>query len=122
MNARTLEAVTKHGKNLQAIFGLTGDPVQLCKRLRRIENEGSRLALAMCNVGMDEDVWENSKAWILARADKILGFTEKGIPVFFNGDPRGYCLKIDDEWMRTHDVRLYRDWGGYGIIAPDLSE
>ncbi len=30
---------------------------------------------------------------------------------------------IDDEWMREHPaVRLHRDWGGYGILAPDLRE
>lgn len=45
------------------------------------------------------------------------------VPVILNRDPRGYALKIDDEWMRAHrDVVLHRDWGGYGIIAPDLTE
>lgn len=37
-------------------------------------------------------------------------------------DPRGYALKIRDEWMAKHETALHRDWGGYGIIAPDLSE
>lgn len=123
MNARTLEAVKKHGANLQTIFNLTGDPVTLCKRLRRLENEGNRFACAMCNVGMNDDVWESGKANILARVDKILGFSAKEIPVFFNGDPRGYCLKVNSEWMREHrEYALHLDWGGYGIIAPDLSE
>jgi hypothetical protein len=83
------------------------------------------------------------------------------VPVFLNGDPRGYALKIRDEWMhkaqtlrrdgepvytgpdpetwihrnhsfsvahalehegyRLEPVQLHRDWGGYGILAPDLS-
>ncbi len=44
------------------------------------------------------------------------------VPVFFNGDPRGYTLKIRDEYAREHQLKIHRDWGGYGIIAPDLSE
>jgi len=44
------------------------------------------------------------------------------VPVFINRDPRGYALKINDDWMRATDCRLHRDWGGYGIIAPDLTE
>jgi len=23
--------------------------------------------------------------------------------------------------MRAHNVDLHRDWGGYGILAPDLT-
>jgi hypothetical protein len=43
------------------------------------------------------------------------------VPVFLNRDPRGYALKIDDEWMRAHpQFRLHTDWGGYGIIAPEI--
>ena len=53
------------------------------------------------------------------------------VPVFVNLDPRGYSLKIDDEWMSEAKGRdefydtaarsLHRDMGGYGIIAPDLT-
>lgn len=55
----------------------------------------------------------------------------KLVPVFLNRDPRGYALKIDDQWIRDRATRistngetypLHTDWGGYGIIAPDLSE
>lgn len=47
------------------------------------------------------------------------------IPVFINLDPRGYALKIDDEWMRANqgkwgDDNLTTDWGGYGLIAPEI--
>ena len=43
------------------------------------------------------------------------------VPVFVNRDPRGYALKIDDAWMGAQKAVLHRDWGGYGILAPDLS-
>lgn len=49
------------------------------------------------------------------------------IPVFVNLDPRGYSLKIDDQWMRANqgkwnDDNLTTDWGGYGIIAPEIDD
>lgn len=45
------------------------------------------------------------------------------VPVFLNKDARGYALKINDEWMREHpDVRLHSDWGGYGILAPEIDK
>jgi len=45
------------------------------------------------------------------------------VPVFVNLDPRGYALKIRDEWMAAHPaVRLPRDSGWYGILAPDLRD
>jgi len=36
-------------------------------------------------------------------------------------DPRGYALKLDDEWTRANAPHIHRDWGGYGILAPDLT-
>lgn len=52
------------------------------------------------------------------------------VPVFINRDPRGYALKIDDEWLRkmrdnpntVHLASIERDWGGYGIIAPEITD
>ena len=47
------------------------------------------------------------------------------VPVFINLDPRGYALKIDDEWMREHKQplgHLHQDWGGYGILAPEIGK
>lgn len=54
----------------------------------------------------------------------------KRIPIFLNKDARGYALKIDSDWLdeqrsnpnTVHLASIHRDWGGNGIIAPDLSE
>ena len=55
-------------------------------------------------------------AAIRAQRDRI-------VPVFVNKDARGYALKIDDEWMRAHPgVWLHSDWGGYGILAPEIDK
>ena len=40
--------------------------------------------------------------------------------VFVNGDARGYALKLKSEFIK--DKTIHRDWGGYGIIAPDFRE
>lgn len=42
--------------------------------------------------------------------------------VFVNLDPRGYALKIDDEYMRAHNLKLHTDMGGYGILAPEINQ
>lgn len=121
MNAKTLEAITKHGNDLLAIFpnATERDPVALCKKLRRIENAASRWALECCNwrdPSVEEQEANESK--IFARVQKLLGTTDG---VVYNKDPRGYALKLNDEWTRTHAPHIHRDWGGYGILAPDLT-
>ena len=30
--------------------------------------------------------------------------------------------KIDDEYLKNNNFNIHRDWGGYGIIAPDFRE
>ena len=46
---------------------------------------------------------------------------ENDFNIFVNGDCRGYALKIFDDYIRKNDITIYRDWGGYGIIAPDFT-
>ena len=166
MNAKTEAAVRRHGDNLLAIFtGATErDPVNLCRKLRRLEREGAALGLRLCNgpeyAEGEADAIEEK---LLAKVNALLGNVHEYqpktgaacgcrrgvdrdncgacegtgrvidfhairnraplVPVFLNRDPRGYALKIKSEWMeaRRDSVRLHRDWGGYGILAPDLS-
>lgn len=42
------------------------------------------------------------------------------VPIFINRDPRGYQLKIDDAYAAG--LVIHKDWGGYGIIAPDIDK
>lgn len=122
MNAKTLEAIRKHGEQLLTIFpkATERDPVALCKKVRRVENAASRWNLDCCNwrdPSIEEQ--EENDAKVYKRIQAILG-TVDGI--VYNKDPRGYALKIDDAVMRANDYQIHRDWGGYGIIAPDLTE
>jgi hypothetical protein len=164
MTTTQLEAIRQHGLNLLAIFprATERDPVALCKRLRRLEAEGSAFGLRLCN-GPEFPSPEAADAVgdaILRKVNKLLGNVREyqpktgakcgcrrgvqrdncstceatglvvdfhrirtqpaTVPVFLNRDPRGYALKIDDEWMRSQAHPLHRDWGGYGIIAPEI--
>jgi hypothetical protein len=120
------EAMLRYGFTLQRVFPrakatFEGRPIDLYKRLHRIEVEAHSFAERCCNEAIDEDFITRKEKSLLKRLDEILGWREAGIPVFVNGDPRGYSLKVNDEYMRKHsDVELERDWGGYGILCPEF--
>jgi hypothetical protein len=119
-------AIKKHGLNLLAIFpeATERDPIKLCKKLRRLEAKANAFALRLCNgpqfPGGEEEQEAITEA-ILSLVDDLLKFRETGPTIFLNRDPRGYALKIPDKAMSAHVV-LSRDWGGYGIIAPEFSK
>ena len=117
---RMYDQIKTHGDNLNKIFYTQLDSITLSKKLFRLENKGNRIALDYCNGDMENKDFEEQKEKILKSVDKILDFSKQNIPVFFNSDPRGYALKIEDNY--TRDIAIYRDWGGYGILAPDFSE
>ena len=130
MNAKTEAAVIKHGEQLLQVFtqATEKNPLLLCRKLRRLENLAGAIALRLCN-GPEyrtEDEADNRCNSILEKVDTLLNFKASGVPVFVNRDPRGYALKVTEEWQRaqvaTGKPYLYGDWGGYGIIAPDLTE
>lgn len=124
--ARQRELIAKHGQQLLAIFpdAKERDPVALCKQLRRLDARGAELALRLCNgPQFAEGEYERIAEDLLAKVNELLGnMAGKGhVPVFINGDPRGYALKIDDWYVREHDLQIHRDWGGYGILAPEIT-
>lgn len=94
------------------------------KRLRRVECEANRAAIAYCEVQNYD--WEKARENIEFKVKRIFG--GKLPPGFFvNGDPRGYALKIDSgqEYESEYHPEyipdgLYKDWGGYGILAPEF--
>ena len=113
--------ITKHGQNLKAVFNLDQDidPVKLCKRLFRLENKAHKLALDFCNGEIDQLEWDQKANKILTKVEAIL--KNKKV-LFLNGDARGYALKIDDGYIRNNNLNIHKDWGGYGVVAPDFRE
>lgn len=124
MNPRTEQRVKAHGLALIKLFNLpeNTDPVALCRKLRRIENKGRMAAERWANGEIDEEVYffTEKKLWEILESI----FPKNSYPfislgdVFFDSDPRGYFLKIRKDKSKEFP---YRDWGGYGIIAPDLN-
>jgi hypothetical protein len=143
MNAKTLEAITRHGETLLRAFpnATEKNPVALCKKLRRIENAVAKPILDYCNgengVTVEQLDVQTDKA--LIRVEALLGMGQgmylerqgDTLPgVFVNRDPRGYALKTSSEWADSFNTNcrimgeppLHQDWGHYGIIAPDLNQ
>jgi hypothetical protein len=125
---RQYEQIKAHGENLLHLFPNANekDPIALCKKLRRLETKARRITTDYCNG--EFDAGENGEKLdaaldpILAKVNAILGNSgPDAVPVFVNRDPRGYALKIDDVWMHNKQARIYSDWGGYGIIAPEFT-
>lgn len=135
MNKKTLDAVTKHGRDLLKAFpnAVEQNPVALCKKLRRIETSLAHPLTDYCN-GTFRDDDEGTKMDALCekainKAVTLLGMTDgeqttTGIHV--NRDPRGYALKLSDDWRREvfdkRGINIYSDLGGYAILAPDLNQ
>jgi len=119
---RMYQQIENHGKNLNMVFGLNEDPVKLAKKLHSIEVKAHKLAEDYCNGenGVTTDNWEEKSDAILDKLDKVIGFKKLNIPVFVNGDARGYALKINDKYVSAHDLKLHKDWGGYGILSPEF--
>lgn len=93
------------------------NPVQLCKRLLRLEREARRLTTAYNNGDL---TYEQARQLIKPLAAKLSGILGKGPGVFVNYDSRGCAFKIEPE-EAAGIAGLYRDMGGNGLIAPDLS-
>lgn len=165
MTSLQLEAITKHGRNLLAIFpnALERDPVKLCKALRQLENQAAKIGLRICNGPQyQEGEAERLADSLLGKVNKLLGNVhdyqpktgakcscKRGqqrdncpacegtgfcidfrairsrnplVPIFINLDPRGDALKIQDEYVRAHNLTIHTDIGGYGIIAPEIGK
>lgn len=121
MNEKTRTAIVRHGNRLLSLWpdATEQDPIKLCKKLRRIETEAHYLAVDLCNGTLTYEQADHIEERLRDRITRTLG---DGPPVMINRDPRGFALKIPHEWMQEHrPVNIYSDWGGYGIIAPDLT-
>lgn len=89
----------------------------LYRQLRRAECTLSRVAEALCSRPMPEGTWERAVKTAGDSVRRILGALPTGI--HFNGDPRGFALKLDTDRGAVLPDGMHRDMGGYGILAPD---
>lgn len=108
-------------KHLSVISYLSGGlvpyPVDVLMQLNRLEKRANRICTLDCNGEIES---EKADKQLQAIKDKVL----KLLPVlpeslfFINGDPRGYSLKIKENFAK--ELGIYKDWGGYGILAPEF--
>lgn len=114
--------IEKHVEQLQRIFPMCAatDINDLWEKLCKLEKRAHKLAEDQCNKQLPEGYVERTEANILHQLDHLLGFKDAKVPIFCNGDPRGYALKIEDDYVRAKDSDIHKDWGGYGIICPEL--
>ena len=121
MNKKQLmyDRINKHGEDLKRIFKLDPsiDPVKLCKQLFRLENKAHKLATDYCNGDFKGDIEKESEK-LLSKVAIILNTNT--FNMFFNTDARGYALKFFENFSKNKPI--HKDWGGYGIIAPDFRE
>ena len=118
---RMYQQIEKHGKDLIAVFNLpsTTDPIGLCKKLRRLEVEASRKMVDYYNGAIDGDEIDAYQDKLVPRILKVIGKDNLGM-LKINRDPRGYALKLTTK--ASHSASIHKDWGGYGILAPDFNE
>lgn len=118
----------RHAAALAELFpNATKSGLDLCRALRRIEAKVSRSSVAYCNGELDGEDWEKIKEVTVHVVTSILvPSPDRAAALRINGDPRGYELKLDDAFTREHNrtakTPIHTDWGGYGILAPDLTE
>jgi hypothetical protein len=95
---------------------LTGKKLSL--ELFKLEQQAHKAAEDYCNGVIQLEVWDRITTSIETQVF-ILMPSLKGF--FINGDPRGYALKIKTETMLKENYPLTRDWGGYGILSPEIN-
>lgn len=113
MNKRELNKRWK-ANHLKALESLGFKP-SAYNRLRHLENRAHNAAEKYCNgevMGLSYEmvISQIEESVLKLCGGKLVGF-------FANGDPRGYALKIESDNLPEG---MHKDWGGYGIIAPEF--
>ena len=126
MNAKHRKGfrLNKHYNSLEHINNLCGGGKltgkQLSLKLFKLEQEAHKITTDECN-GDNTPEQDTRLEQIKEEVQALFNGNLQGF--FINGDARGYALKIKDKVMREvyTDSRLYQDWGGYGILSPEIN-
>lgn len=123
MNKREQRQIelTKHYERCAKLAALVGgvakDGKKVAVQLLKAERLAHSAALMYCNGEINDSQFKVSAEKARAKVLETLGGFPHGF--FVNSDPRGYALKIDDKKMDKYPF-LHRDWGGYGILSPEI--
>jgi hypothetical protein len=117
------ENIVCHGENLRKIFHFSGDVVPVCKKLLTLENKANKLMVDFCNGFLDVNTLDYATEKVYNTLLRILSLSHSSPlakELIINRDARGYTLKIAESFIRENRFIIYRDFGGYGILAPDF--
>lgn len=114
-----------HHAALAKLAGGNVDGLKLWRKLRAIERALYTVCERYTNGECDLRAWEKAKAsGRIALHVAFGGEIPKG--VYINGDPRGHMLKLDCGSAGEPGVPIpegmERDWGGDGLLAPEITE
>lgn len=93
-------------------LGFTGS----YRSLKTFENRANRIATAWCNGDIDEGQYDFAMFKVEVGVKRLFNGTMPD-GFFINSNPQGYALKIRD----TVNTLSQRDWGNYGLLAPDFN-
>ena len=115
--------IKKHGEDIKKIFSLPADtdPIKLCKKLYKFEKQAQAIQMLQYNGNYKEAAFREGQLF-----GRLMVFLLKDpdnkFKIFLNYDPRGYALKIPDDIVKEKNLTIHKDWGEFGILAPDLNE
>jgi 5'-3' exonuclease len=116
----------RHYQALQKLASLCGvdnaNGKNLSNKLRQIESIGEKAALDYCNGDISSEQSDFIDVEITGNVQYLFNNNLKHF--FVNSDYRGYALKIKTEYtqeLRNLGIELQTDWGGYGLLAPEIT-
>jgi hypothetical protein len=122
---RRNKEIAAHLEALQQLVNLCGGSKYkistINSKLRNIEFRASRDSEKYCNGGIDTNQFGERAEGYKEEVQALFNGNLKGLKI--NSDCRGYALKIHDETMANEykEIRLNKDWGGYGLLAPEIT-
>jgi hypothetical protein len=123
---RRAAQLQRHYNALNALFLACGVELKpqfirnRSSRLLQIERIAHKSAEDYCNGDITSETWDRISEIQTENVQKLFNGQLKGL--FINGDARGHALKISDKVMREEysQTGLFTDWGGYGLLAPEI--
>lgn len=124
---RRQDKLAHHYKVLEKLALLCGvsnpNGKKLSAKLFLIEQIAHAKATDYCNGVISTEAW--CEIYHDQYADQVQALFNNNLQgLKINSDCRGYALKINDAITRTlyKDCGLHTDWGGYGILSPEINE
>lgn len=128
---RKVNLLNHYDRMAEFYFQVTNEKIsqdeakKLSSKLLKFENLAHQETTAQCNglrkFDAEADQYLESDLildGIATNVEKLFKNKLKGL--FINYDARGYALKISDKVMKQEKYNISQDWGGYGLLSPEI--